>query len=270
LAHLLSSIELIAAGKLDFVITITGKCDFFKLSKSIDTLRRKALELQESNIQLQRFSYVVAHDLKSPLNAIQILATWIDDDEKNILTEQSRQHLQLLQTRITRLNRLLSDLLDYACVDKAVPLPCMLNISQIVRDQGKLTSPLGDFTVEYTGITEPVFLPLTIVEQCIANLISNAVKHHDRPFGKIGVNAEIAMNELMIEVLDDGPGIPPEYQNRIFKIFETLRPRDEIEGSGVGLAVVKRLVEIANGRIDMVSDPTIERGTRFRIFFPIC
>ena len=95
------------------------------------------------------------------------------------------------------------------------------------------------------------------------------MKHHDRGAGNITVSAERLGNRLHCVVQDDGPGIDPQYHEKVFGLFQTLRPRDEVEGSGLGLAIVRKLVEHYEGRINIQSNPADKRGTRIQFDFPI-
>jgi signal transduction histidine kinase len=105
------------------------------------------------------------------------------------------------------------------------------------------------------------------LETVFRNLIENAVKHHHRPAqGRVVIAAQAAGDFVEFTVADDGPGIEPEYHERVFDVFQTLRPRDELEGSGMGLAIVKKLVESYGGTITVES--TGEQGSTFRFTWP--
>ena len=120
-----------------------------------------------------------------------------------------------------------------------------------------------------TGPRMPVLWTARVpLELVLRNLIGNAAKHHDRDHGEIHVEASDRGRYHAFEVRDDGPGIPPEFHERIFGIFQTLKPRDAVEGSGMGLALVKRAVEVKGGGISISSDPSCGRGTTFRFTWP--
>jgi signal transduction histidine kinase len=115
----------------------------------------------------------------------------------------------------------------------------------------------------------PTFITLaTPLEQVLRNLFTNAIKHHDRPTGCIKLDWQPHNKDYYeFSVTDDGPGIPPEYHERVFVMFQTLRPRDEIEGSGMGLALVKKIVETYGGKTSIASDGA--RGTSIRFTWPV-
>ena len=115
----------------------------------------------------------------------------------------------------------------------------------------------------------PTFTTLaTPLEQVLRNLFTNAIKHHDRPAGTINLDWKIKDKYFyQFSITDDGPGIPAEYQERVFVMFQTLRPRDEVEGSGMGLALVKKIVETYGGDTSIVSDGI--RGTSICFTWPI-
>jgi signal transduction histidine kinase len=100
------------------------------------------------------------------------------------------------------------------------------------------------------------------------NLISNAIKHHDKDSGTITVRATFKNDRLHFSVSDDGPGIPEQYQDRVFALFQTLRSRDEVEGSGLGLAIIRKLIERYDCEITLTSNPSQQRGTMFSFDFP--
>ena len=103
------------------------------------------------------------------------------------------------------------------------------------------------------------------LEQVLRNLLGNAVKHHDRDSGRISVCVEEREGWIEVGIVDDGPGIPEQFHERVFRMFQTLRPRDQVEGSGMGLAIVKKVVESHGGQVGLESD---ERGTKVRFTWP--
>lgn len=263
------SVAAIARGELNHRVTISGNDEIGLVAKALTIFKENAQELRRSNSELEKFAYVAAHDLRSPLRAIQDLSTWTLEDEESALSPESTEYQTLLQERAERLNRLLSDLLMYARLGKIRPDAEEIDLARIVREQAQLIDPEGRFQASYTGLSGSIWARLTPIEQSIANLISNAVKHHDRATGRITVTSRRIDNTLTIDVTDDGPGVPKEYQDRVFDLFQTLRPRDEVEGSGLGLAIVKKLVETELGTVVLISDPQKKRGTIFRITLPI-
>lgn len=267
--RLTKAVNAIAQGNLDHPIPVTGRDELGEMARALVIFRRNAEELRRSNIELEKFAYVAAHDLRSPLRAVQELSTWVVEDEENRLSAESRAYMCLLQQRIERLNRLLKDLLDYARAGQNAPDPEPVDLGRLVRDISLGTDPEHRFEITYEGPSDPVWTQLTPLQQILGNLISNAIKHHDRDTGRIRVRAEVSAGRLTLQVEDDGPGIAPRYQARIFELFQTLRPRDEVEGSGLGLAIVNKLALHHKGSVTLISDPDTARGATFVVELPL-
>jgi signal transduction histidine kinase len=122
------------------------------------------------------------------------------------------------------------------------------------------------FSVEAGGGFEGISLYRLPLQQILYNLVNNAIKHHDKKSGLIRVDIEDAGNAYLFSVSDDGPGIDPQYHQKIFEMFQTLKPRDQKEGSGMGLAIVKKILTTCGGRIVVESEPG--KGTTFKFTWP--
>ena len=264
-----NSVSAIAKGELDHSISVSGPDELGDMARALVIFRNNAEDLQRSNIELEKFAYIAAHDLRSPLHAIHDLAIWAIEDEDSVLSEQSHEYLALLQQRVERLKKLLYDLLSYARVGQNEPDAEAVNLTELVKELALFADPDDRYHIQYQGFDDDILVQLTPLQQIIGNLLNNAVKHHDRPEGKITVSAEIKNDALVLIVADDGPGIEACYQGRVFELFQTLRSRDDVEGSGLGLAIVKKLVSRRKGQIEMTSDPTVRRGTSFNITLPL-
>jgi PAS domain S-box-containing protein len=212
-------------------------------------LEAKQAELARSNQDLEQFAYVASHDLKAPLRAIGVLVEWLRSDLADYQGGSVQENLGLLEQRTARLGRLLDDLLAYSRVGRKVGKHALTDTGDLVRD-----------IVELAGVPEaiafsietdlPVFETYAApLEQVFRNLIGNAVKHHPGPAGRIAIRHEEFEDHYVFCVQDDGEGIPLEYADRIFQMFQTLKPRDEVEGSGMGLAIVSRIVGWQGGRV---------------------
>jgi len=228
--------------------------------------RRVERELRQRNEDLDLFSYAASHDLKAPLRTIGMLARWADEDSPNLSTE-SRDHLTTLRSRVHQLERLLADIFEYSRAGRnGAPIE-EVDVAALAESVAQMVGVPEwiDFVV-LDGIPK-VHAPRAVVEQVFLNLIENAVRHHDRPNGHIVVSGtrrgEIA--EFVVE--DDGPGIPEEFRERVFGMFQTLRPREETESSGIGLSIVQRVVEAHHGQVRI--EPAPERGTRVVVEWPI-
>lgn len=214
----------------------------------ISELKRYTNELERVNHDLQEFTYVATHDLKAPLRAISHLSAWLEEDLKGSLTEESAKHLEQLKSRTARMDKLLSDLLEYSRAGRLFGERIAIDLDEVLESILELDKR-DNFTVDNNlKVTqmEGYRIPL---ETVLRNLISNALKHHDCSSGQILVANEQADDCLHFCVSDDGPGIKPDLYQKAFTMFQTLKPRDEVEGSGMGLAIVKRIVESNGGKI---------------------
>ena len=240
--------------------------DITQLKRDEADLRRQAQELERSNQELDEFAYIASHDLKTPLRGIDNLSKWIADDAKDVLSEASREHLRKLRQRISRLDRLLDDLLQYSRAGQQMGDVMPIQTGPLVRSVVELLTPPAGFVVRVADNMPQLTTYKTPLEVVFRNLINNAIKHHDRAEGHIEVSASTQGRLVEFTIRDDGPGIPAEYHDRIFRMFQTLKPRDEVEGSGIGLAVVKKLVERQGGQVTVESHSG--RGTAFRFTWP--
>lgn len=213
----------------------------------------RTAELERRNQELDQFAYIASHDLKAPLRAIDNLATWISDDAGSLLPLTSQQHLELLRSRVKRMEDLLNGLLAYSRADRYLGEAEPVDIRRLVEGIIELLAPPESFTITVQP-KMPVINTLRVpLETVLRNLIGNAIKHHHRPDGRVQVSAEERGDLIEFIVKDDGPGIAEIFHGRVFMIFQTLQPRDQVEGSGMGLAIVKKTVESRGGKISLIS-----------------
>ena len=231
-------------------------------------LAARTQELEEANAELDNFAYVASHDLRAPLRAIENLASFIAEDLGEDMPEDSARHLALLRSRIKRLDGLLTGLLEYSRVGRTDAALKETDLTVLIEQSADLVVPDG-FHMELTGEFPVVNTAATPLQQIVRNLIDNAVKHHDSDTGRIAIDGRVHANTFVFKVSDDGPGIEPRYHERVFKLFQTLKARDKVEGSGMGLAILKKVVESHGGRIRIESDPAVERGTTFTVEWPV-
>jgi signal transduction histidine kinase len=229
-------------------------------------LARYVRELERSNRELDDFAYVASHDLKAPLRDIDNLATWIEEDASQHLPDGSRKHLATLRDRIGRMERLLDDLLEYSRAGRVTVPAQGFTASDAIEDAVRLAGPKEGVAVHVSAGDAKLHTPRGPLVQVLRNLVGNALKHHDREDGHVDISVEDRGAELCFAVRDDGPGIAPEFHERIFRMFQTLKPRDRVEGSGMGLALVKKLVEAHGGRVKVESAPG--RGSTFSFTWP--
>jgi len=223
---------------------------------------RQRNELERSNADLEEFAYVASHDLKAPLRGIAHLAQWITEDIGSAASAETTENLKLLQGRVLRLQSLLDGLLAYSRIGHTHTPAEVVDIGELVRDVTALLAPTAGFEVAFEGDVSKILTHRMPIHVVLENLIGNALKHHDRAAGRITVSARQVETSVEFRITDDGPGILPQFQERVFQIFQTLASRDQTESSGIGLAIVKRKVQGHGGRIWIESAPPA-RGTSF-------
>jgi PAS domain S-box-containing protein len=219
--------------------------------KDIDRrLVLQAQELRRQNEELEQFAYVASHDLKAPMRGIENLVTWIEEDLTGVLTEDTRANMELLKNRVKRLESLLDDLLTYSRAGREDLVAERVDTGALVAELAVLVSPPEGFEIVGRPDLPVLYTPRAALTQAFQNLLSNAIKHHDHPAsGHVWVDARQEGSTIEFIVTDDGPGIPEQFRGRVFGMFQTLRPRDDVEGSGMGLAIVKKLVERQRGKV---------------------
>ena len=224
----------------------------------------KSEELQRSNRDLEQFAYVASHDLKAPLRAIEVLVSWLKDDLEDFEGGDVQENLDLLGQRTNRLARLLEDLLAYSRAGRKVGDIRDINTKNMVDDIIYMIDPPEGFVIDTDANLPVVQTHSAPLETVFRNLISNAIKHApDGAQGRVRVWAEDRGNMIEFAVQDNGSGIPQEYAEKVFKMFQTLKARDELEGSGMGLAIVQRILDWQGGRIWFHDGPD-GVGTVFR------
>jgi PAS domain S-box-containing protein len=244
--------------QLEFV-NQTQTVDLQRLNNSLMLAQQK---LQERNEELDRFVSIAAHDLKAPLRAIANLSAWIEEDLSDRISADDRQ-FQLLRDRVKRMDALIDGLLRYSRVGTAELEIETVDIRQILTETIDSLSPPASFEIEIVSNMPTLSTKRLLLSQVFANLIGNAVKHHERVDGRIEIAVEDLGDRYRFSIADDGPGIAiGSDRDRVFEIFQTLRPvTDSTTNTGIGLALVKKIVEGEGGKIWL--DDECEQGCRF-------
>ncbi len=218
--------------------------------------------MMSKNQELDRFAHVISHDLKAPLRAITNLSQWIEEDLTGELNPASQQHLELMRSRVYRMDAMIDGILEYSRIGRT---KIDLETFSVDRLLAEIVSSLNippSFTILVPTQLLPIFTNRVMLERVLTNLIANAYKHHDLPDGTIRVTATPQADRWEFTITDDGPGIAPEHHDRVFEIFQTLAGFNK-DNTGIGLSIVKKIVESQGGSISIVS-PVTERGTTFR------
>lgn len=236
-----------------------------ELSRVTAILAQTNAALEGRNKELEQFAYVASHDLKAPLRAIANLSEWIEDDLQGSLPEENQHQMQLLRGRVHRMEALINGLLEYSRVGRVQVEAEAVNVKTLLDDVIDLLGIPAKFTITI-GPMPQFSTKALLLRQVFANLISNAVTHHDRPAGTITITAIEHSTHYEFAVADDGPGIDPTYHDKIFAIFQTLEARDTKESTGIGLSIVKKIIEAENGQIWV--DSAEGQGSTFRFTWP--
>jgi signal transduction histidine kinase len=212
---------------------------------------------------------VAAHDLRSPLQAILDLIEWTIEDDETEVSEATSKNLRLIQSRASRLQMLLSDLLEYARAEDGTNFPEMLSPHNLILDVWDEIEGTKKFKLELDCHVDEVCTYQDPLKKIVQNLFENSIQHHVSEVGKIDVRVFERSNRLWMEITDDGPGIPPMYHKKIFELFQTLKARDVVEASGLGLAICMKIIKQFDGNLSLESDPEIKKGSTFIFDFPI-
>jgi signal transduction histidine kinase len=211
---------------------------------------------------------VASHDLRAPLRGIANLAQWIQDDVGERLDAESRRHMGLLQGRVRRMEALIDGILTYSRAGRRLNKPEPVDTGALLREVIELLAPPPEAMIEVPADMPTVEAERVPLQQVFMNLIGNAVKYTraQRPDVLVRVTWRDLGDAFEFAVSDNGPGIAPEYHERIWAIFQTLEARDKVEGTGIGLSVVRKLVETRGGRAWVESEPN--QGATFRFLWP--
>ena len=236
------------------------------LRESTEQLQRYARDLERRNQELDQFAYVASHDLKAPLRAIVNLSQWIEEDAKDTLSPLVRDHLSMLRARVRRLETLIDGIHRYATATRPDHAPETIDTGALVREINEEQNGRGAFTITVPEGMPTVVADRTRLWQVFSNLIANAIKHHHQDHGRIDLGVRDLGERYEFSIADDGPGIAPEFHERVFVIFQTLTPKDVKDSLGLGLALVKKIVREEGGTITI--DSHVGRGATFRFSWP--
>ncbi len=223
-------------------------------------------EIKQANVELSEFAHVVSHDLKAPLRGIASLAGWLATDYADKFDEDGRKLITLITARVNRLDNLINGILAYSRAGRSREDRLEVDLDLIARNVVELLAPPPHIRFIFDAKLPTVLFEPTKAQQVFQNLFSNAIKFMDKPEGIIRIRCDAEDNHWHICITDNGPGIEAKYFERIFQLFQTLIPRDQVESTGVGLALVKKIIEQVGGRIWVESIPG--EGAAFHFVLP--
>jgi light-regulated signal transduction histidine kinase (bacteriophytochrome) len=229
--------------------------------RSEAALRESEENLRQRNQELDQFAYIVSHDLKAPLRAIGNISSWIVEDLGDKVEPETQNHIHMLRSRLQHMQNLIDSLLNYSRVGRTHIALENISVADLLSE---IINTLG-VSSEFNIVIDPKMPTLRgrkiLLQQVFANLISNAIKHHHRCDGKIEISVRDSETFYEFSVTDDGPGIAPEDRERIFAIFQTLESKHKTDSTGIGLAIVKKIIETEGGKIKLESQ--LNQGTTF-------
>ena len=226
-----------------------------QLRMRADELKEASAQLRKINEELDQFAYITSHDLRAPLRGIGNLSQWIEEDlGESVLTPETRRMLALMRGRVTRMEGLIDGILEYSRAGRVRSKVEEVDVARLVMETVDLLHPPPGAVIDVATPMPRIRARRLKLQQVFLNLVGNALKHASRADPKVKISwREQGSDWLEFAVADNGPGIDPQYHGKIFVIFQTLAPRDKVEGAGVGLALVKKIVESEGGSVGVES-----------------
>ncbi len=223
-------------------------------------------DLEKSNKELEDFAYIISHDLKAPLRGINLLAGWIAEDYNDVLDKKGKHNLSKLRERTRRMNNMIQGILEYSRAGKAEEKAQRIDLNKVLKDVIDSLAPPPNIKIKVKDKLPEYIADRNRLTQVFQNLLSNAIKFADKPKGIIKIGCTEEKDEWKFYISDNGPGIEKEYWEKIFKIFQTLGLEKSEESTGIGLTIVKKVIDMYKGRIWIESK--IKEGTTFYFTLP--
>ena len=260
-------------GSQAVVYDITAKKELVALRKAEEELARlnndleaAVRDLRQANEELKEYAHITAHDLKTPLRAIGTLADWLSKDYADKFDEQGKEKIRLLVTRAVQMSALIDDILRYSRVGHDGMKKQRVDLNTLLSEVIAGIDPPENIEITVENELPVMNCERTQILQVFQNLLSNAVKYMDKPRGRIIIGCAEQDAFWEFSVSDNGSGIEKRHYERIFKLFQTLSPCDGIENTGIGLSIVKKIVEQNGGSICVKSE--VGKGSSFEFTLP--
>lgn len=246
---------------------ITFKIDISKIKNAEQESKEHAQNLEKINKELDQFAYVVSHDLKAPLRAINNLSEWIQEDLEDIMDADNKKNMELLRGRVKRMELLINGILEYSRIGRMEHKQTVVDLTELFREIKDANAIANNINIDFENDLPPILTEKIPLYQVLQNLVSNAIKYNDKEKIKVKIEFVKKESEFEFSVYDNGPGIDREFHDKIFVIFQTLQSRDKIESTGVGLAIVKKIIEDKGGTIKLESEKN--EGSKFSFTWPM-
>jgi light-regulated signal transduction histidine kinase (bacteriophytochrome) len=240
-----------------------------ELREAHDRLDVQARELERSNAELEQFAYVASHDLQEPLRKVASFCQLLEQRYRGQLDERADQYIDFAVDGAKRMQQLINDLLAFSRVSRTHGEMEPVDLNVAFREAvANLDAAMVESRAQVVSETLPTVRgELSLLTLVLQNLIGNAIKFRADAPPKVRLAAERRGGEWLVSCADNGIGIGPEYADRVFVIFQRLHGKDEYAGTGIGLAMCRKIVEHHGGRIWL--DSTVETGTTFRLTLPV-
>ena len=232
-----------------------------------EELRQVNLRLEQNNTYLQDFAHIVSHDLKSPLRNVHNLVSWIVEDLEDQVSDDIKLYIEKLQLSVGGMSKLIESLLSYARAGKEEGTIQAFDLAQSCADVIALLDVPDHVDIQMDFRAKQSISSELLFQQVMSNLISNAIKYNDKDHAKIDIQCQPqSEHRILCTVSDNGVGIEERYHQKIFQIFQKAHHNSEVDSNGIGLALVKKIVEQCNGSVMLCSD--LNHGTTFSFTWP--
>ncbi len=240
--------------------------DIRKRKQAERALADNNAELARKVSELDQFAYVISHDLKAPLRGISNLSEWIREELEDVMTEDSHKQMDMLNGRVHRMENLINGILDYSRIGRVETVVEQVDTQELIKEVIETMPVPKGFSIEVEPSMPKIEAAAVQLSQVFSSLISNAIKYRKHDEGKVSIFVEDLGESYRFSVQDDGVGIDPRFHDKVFVIFQTLTARDKLESTGVGLSLVKKIVEEHGGKVSLDSEEG--KGSTFHFTWP--
>jgi light-regulated signal transduction histidine kinase (bacteriophytochrome) len=223
-------------------------------------------QLENISKEFQDFVYIISHDLKAPLRAVKALTDWLAADYADKFDGDGKEQLRLLVSRVNRMQNLLDGVLQYSRIGRITEDKVQINLNELLPEIIEVLVPPTNIHITIQNQLPVIVSEPTRIRQVFENLLINAVRFMDKPEGSIKVECQEEGGFWKFSVSDNGPGIAEEHFEKIFRLFQTLQAKDQFESTGVGLTLVKKIVELYGGKVWLISK--LGQGSTFFFTLP--